>query len=530
MDSLKYYYPTSGGRLSNNKLNYITDKITIKTWPYGLDNQAVNNYTYDAIGNMTADVVDTISNINWTVYGKIQNLTNSKGTITYSYDPAGQRVTSTASGVTTYYIRDAQGNTLAMYNNQGGYTYLKEQDLYGSSRLGLWQPNIRVGVDSSITTYDTIGRKQYELSNHLGNVMATVTDKRIAHDSGDHITADYYLADVATAKEYYAFGGLMPGRTFDEDTTYRYGFNGKENDNDVKGIGNQQDYGMRIYDPRVGRFLSVDPLDQTYPWWSSYQFAGNMPIKHVDKDGLEVEEDENLVDWIEPDGVPVNAHLYDIYSGREPFPESKDLGAPEFTPPNQPDMDYPEKKMTLPDNMENPKPIQKFVHPSKLTDQDIIDINQRIMLGTHTGQDLIYQSEAGRRANLGLTPTFNGYVTNDKDGLTGRIANKISQHIPFSIFAVERIIYKDNGDRLTDFDIELTNHVIEITAGGGKGKVGQILEKIKPNTNKEVILYAPNLKGSVEKEAKKAGIKVFRREDDLVNYLNDSQNTANKTP
>ncbi|MEZ2442984.1 RHS repeat-associated core domain-containing protein [Chitinophaga sp. RCC_12] len=46
---------------------------------------------------------------------------------------------------------------------------------------------------------------------------------------------------------------------------YRYGFNGKENDNEVKGEGNQQDYGMRIYDPRLGRFLSVDPLTKGYP-------------------------------------------------------------------------------------------------------------------------------------------------------------------------------------------------------------------------------------------------------------------------
>lgn len=51
--------------------------------------------------------------------------------------------------------------------------------------------------------------------------------------------------------------GKIPG--FNKD--YRYGFNGKENDNDVKGIeGSQQDYGMRIYDPRLGRFLSVDPV------------------------------------------------------------------------------------------------------------------------------------------------------------------------------------------------------------------------------------------------------------------------------
>jgi len=69
--------------------------------------------------------------------------------------------------------------------------------------------------------------------------------------------------------------------------SYRYGFNGKETENDVKGIGNEQDYGMRIYDPRLGRFLSVDPLTKSYPWYTPYQFAGNKPIWAVDLDGLE---------------------------------------------------------------------------------------------------------------------------------------------------------------------------------------------------------------------------------------------------
>ncbi|TWF40347.1 RHS repeat-associated protein [Chitinophaga polysaccharea] len=68
---------------------------------------------------------------------------------------------------------------------------------------------------------------------------------------------------------------------------YRYGFNGKENDNEVKGEGNQQDYGMRIYDPRIGKFLSVDPLTKKYPELTPYQFSSNSPILNVDLDGEE---------------------------------------------------------------------------------------------------------------------------------------------------------------------------------------------------------------------------------------------------
>ena len=78
----------------------------------------------------------------------------------------------------------------------------------------------------------------------------------------------------------------MPGRNFSANT-YKYGFNGKENDNEVKGAGNSYDYGFRIYDPRIGKFLSVDPLTKSYPWFTPYQFAANKPINSIDLDGLE---------------------------------------------------------------------------------------------------------------------------------------------------------------------------------------------------------------------------------------------------
>ena len=78
----------------------------------------------------------------------------------------------------------------------------------------------------------------------------------------------------------------MPGRKY-SSSSYRYGFNGKEKDNEVSGDGNQYDYGFRIYNPRIGRFLSVDPLTNKYPELTPYQFASNMPIIAIDLDGEE---------------------------------------------------------------------------------------------------------------------------------------------------------------------------------------------------------------------------------------------------
>tara|TARA_R110001592_G_scaffold178589_2_gene419720 strand:- start:568 stop:1635 length:1068 start_codon:yes stop_codon:yes gene_type:complete len=97
----------------------------------------------------------------------------------------------------------------------------------------------------------------------------------------------YYDVYITALPDYYAFGSLMPGRNASSGD-YRYGFNGKEKDDEVKGNGNSYDYGFRIYDSRLGKFLSVDPLSQNFPWWTPYQFAGNTPIQAIDLDGLEI--------------------------------------------------------------------------------------------------------------------------------------------------------------------------------------------------------------------------------------------------
>lgn len=75
----------------------------------------------------------------------------------------------------------------------------------------------------------------------------------------------------------------MPHRSYASTANYRFGFNGKENDNEPKGLGNQQDYGMRIYDPRLGSWFAMDNVFKAD--LSPYQFAGNNPINMVDPDG-----------------------------------------------------------------------------------------------------------------------------------------------------------------------------------------------------------------------------------------------------
>jgi RHS repeat-associated protein len=236
----------------------------------GLPGQAPGNYQYDATetsdrDNLVRDVSENITAIDWTVYGKVATVQKTTGNVTYLYDPAGQRVAKTANGVTTHYIRDASGNVMAIYENGA----LKELPIYGSSRLGVYR--VLNGDLQNDRNKLILGRREYELSNHLGNVLATVSDVKLP------------AARVLSFTDYYAFGGAMPGRS---GGSYRYGFNGKENDGET----GWQDYGTRLYNPRVARFFSPDPLivqGQQYPELSSYQFASNTPVWAIDLDGLE---------------------------------------------------------------------------------------------------------------------------------------------------------------------------------------------------------------------------------------------------
>lgn len=253
----------------------LNDNATFRAYVLGDDEGAFN---YDAIGNLIADQ-DKGVKIEWTPYGKVRKVSKTNGdNITFRYDATGNRIEkkSLVGSTTTItrYVRDASGNVMGVYSD----AVLTEQPIYGSSRLGMYRGGAMEGKR-------ILGQKQYELTNHLGNVLSVVTNNI-------RLQADSAWAEVVNANDYYAFGSTMPNRNF-SSSTYRYGFNGKEKDTENTWGETEYDYGFRIYNPRYGKFLSVDPLTQSYPWYTPYQFAGNKPLVAIDLDGLE----EKLVLW-----------------------------------------------------------------------------------------------------------------------------------------------------------------------------------------------------------------------------------------
>jgi hypothetical protein len=121
-------------------------------------------------------------------------------------------------------LRDAQGNVLAIYNKQHNFTThnetglysqqlygfnQKEQHLYGSSRLGIVQldrPMTAMSFNVSDLVSQSQGVRNYELTNHLGNVLSTITDKGVITS-----TQDYYRSRrVLTARSF----GMCGSRAF----------------------------------------------------------------------------------------------------------------------------------------------------------------------------------------------------------------------------------------------------------------------------------------------------------------------------
>jgi len=217
MDDLLYSY-----KAGTNQLDMVSDAAPdAAAGEYDRYNdikkgQATGNYQYDETGNLVSDASEGITAIEWNVYGKIKSITKASGNVAYTYDAAGNRISKTANGKTTYYVRDAGGNVMSIYEKEDTLKQ-KEIDLYGSSRLGVYNVDVDVQncspAPQEIFTF-TRGKKLFELTNHLGNVLATVSDRKMQH-SADGTTVAYYTADVTNAHHYYPFGMVMPKATGD---------------------------------------------------------------------------------------------------------------------------------------------------------------------------------------------------------------------------------------------------------------------------------------------------------------------------
>lgn len=244
VDKLTYNYAVNNS--ATNQLQSITDNSGND---FGL--KAGNwSYAYDSNGNMVTDNSKGITGNNGIIYNLLnlpQSVTLPNGTLTYTYDAAGnklRKVSTIGSGSTVDYISGIQyktGGTIDFIqtaegraiNNSGSYIY------------------------------------EYRLVDHLGNT-------RVSFDQNSGTTA-------RQQDDYYPFGmEITKGTVVSPKNEYLY--NNKELQVELS----QYDYGARFYDPVIGRWTTIDPQAEKYFSFSIYNYVADNPLKFTDPNGKDI--------------------------------------------------------------------------------------------------------------------------------------------------------------------------------------------------------------------------------------------------
>ncbi|WP_437531191.1 RHS repeat-associated core domain-containing protein [Sorangium sp. So ce726] len=261
--------------------------------PHAVTGAGTDSYAHDAVGNQTARSGGTA--VRYTPFDLPEQITQGASTITFGYDGDQQRIRKTTPEKETLYFGDLYERVIEAASGAVEHRY----HVHSPERVVAIAT--RGGSDDGT---------RYVHVDHLGSIDA-LTDED---------------GDVIERRSYDPFGqrrnpvwGERPPASFPSETTQ--GFTGHESDDEL-GLVNMKG---RIYDPRIGRFLTTDPIVSIPSFgqsWNPYSYVRNSPLNHVDPSGFQEE--------------PVEAPILPVYSVVRPEQYAVELF---YSPPkaNQPE-------------------------------------------------------------------------------------------------------------------------------------------------------------------------------------------------
>jgi RHS repeat-associated protein len=296
-----YDYAPNGNLVTKSDIGS-TLSYTDSLHPHAVTTAGSDSFAYDAVGNQITRPGATLT---YTPFDLPKTITQGTGTIAFDYDGDQQRIRKTTLDQETLYFGDLYERVTEMSSGTTAHRYY----VYSPER-----------VIAIVTRGGTDPGTRYLHADHLGSI-------------------DVLTREDGTVKErrsYDPFGqrrnpvwGAPPPMSFSSTTSL--GFTGHESDDEL-GLVNMKG---RIYDPKVGRFLTTDPIVSaplsSGQSWNPYSYVFNNPLGNVDPTGFEPDDGPELSWQVSikqfPNGdLGLSGVLVPIEKTPPPPPEKEDEG------------------------------------------------------------------------------------------------------------------------------------------------------------------------------------------------------------
>lgn len=241
---------------NSNQLARIVDNAN-NTSGFNDVNKTGDDYTYDANGNMITDKNKNITAITYNQLNLPKKITfGTTGNIEYFYNAAGAKVQKIVSET---------GKTAITTDYLGGFQYKDNVLEFFPTAEGYVK--------------NTAGALSYvfQYKDHLGNVRVSYAKNPTTQ-----------VLEIIEENNYYPFGLKHKGYNDYAANANKYKYQGQERQDEL-GL-NWDSFKWRNYDPAIGRFMSIDPLSQKYPYNSTYAFQENKMGMGRELEGLELVE------------------------------------------------------------------------------------------------------------------------------------------------------------------------------------------------------------------------------------------------
>ena len=249
----------------------------------GQGTSVTRNYTYDPIGNLTADYFRDLNGVVYTRASYPSHISKSDAEIDYLYNLGDLRMykrTETLADTTEeYYLKASSGQDLGILDmTSNNWTwYVSGADRIAKVTPAAEQQPAAISLQGGLSNNQDYLFEEFYLYDHLGNTR--VVYKPLTRDGNCLRTLE-----IVYAADYYPYGKIL--REFSIGEVEKFLTTQHERDLET-GL----DYrGARFYDSDVARFLSLDPLAADYLSWSAYSYVMGNPVMIIDPTGAAAED------------------------------------------------------------------------------------------------------------------------------------------------------------------------------------------------------------------------------------------------